>query len=80
MATIDSTGSESLFTPRDCADEKSQRQTQPRMGVGRPFPPDLPELEAYVVDFEGQDDPWVPVNWASWRKYAQTLANCIGRY
>jgi DHA1 family multidrug resistance protein-like MFS transporter len=43
------------------------------MGVGRSFPPDLPEIESFVVEFEGQDDPWVPINWRSWRKFVQSL-------
>ena len=41
------------------------------IGGGKPFPPDIPaEREAYVVDFEGPDDPMHPMNWKTSKKYA----------
>lgn len=34
------------------------------MGGGKPYPPELPgENEAYLVDFDGPDDPAHPQNW-----------------
>lgn len=33
------------------------------MGMGRPFPPILPDSENYDVDFDGLDDPTHPYNW-----------------
>ena len=39
----------------------------PAFGAGKPYPPDIPaEREAYVVDFEGPEDPLHPLNW-SWK-------------
>lgn len=39
------------------------------IGGGKPFPPRLPDLEAYVVDFDGPHDPLNPFNWSSMTKY-----------
>ena len=40
------------------------------IGGGKPFPPDIPaEREAYVVDFDGPDDPLHPLNWKTSKKY-----------
>lgn len=39
------------------------------MGMGKPFPPKLPESEDYVVDFDGLDDPAHPYNWKFSVKY-----------
>ncbi|GLA24686.1 hypothetical protein ACMYSQ_009193 [Aspergillus niger] len=33
------------------------------IGAGKPYPPPLPDSEAYVVEFEGADDPMHPHNW-----------------
>ncbi|KAI0865466.1 polyamine transporter 1 [Xylaria cubensis] len=35
----------------------------PAFGGGKPLPPPLPDREAYVVEFEGPDDPYHPQNW-----------------
>ncbi|KAI1179751.1 polyamine transporter 1 [Nemania sp. FL0916] len=35
----------------------------PPFGAGKPFPPELPDREAYVVEFDGPDDPYHPQNW-----------------
>lgn len=40
----------------------------PRFGGGKPYPPDLPAQEEYVVEFDGQDDPLHPMNWSLARK------------
>lgn len=34
-----------------------------RMGDGRPFPSIIEDREAYVVTFEGPNDPWHPMSW-----------------
>jgi hypothetical protein len=56
------------FIPRDFAEEQAQHQSKSAMGLGRPFPPDLPSVEAYVVEFDGPNDPWMPNNWSSLKK------------
>ena len=33
------------------------------MGAGKPYPPMLPEMEEYVVEFDGFDDPRHAQNW-----------------
>ena len=40
----------------------------PQMGAGKPLPPDLPEQEEYVVEFEGFDDPRHAQNWKTYKK------------
>jgi hypothetical protein len=68
MATADM--GDSPFTPRDFADEKAPDTTKSVMGSGKPFPPGLPNAEAYVVEFDGSDDAWLPYNWPSGKKCA----------
>lgn len=34
------------------------------IGLGKPFPPPLPDPNIYVVEFEGPLDPTHPHNWA----------------
>lgn len=38
------------------------------MGAAKPYPPSLPDWEAYVVEFEGSDDPMHPQNWPMGRR------------
>ncbi|KAF3384562.1 hypothetical protein F1880_002799 [Penicillium rolfsii] len=35
----------------------------PPFGAGKPYPPQLPNREDYVVEFDGPDDPLYPQNW-----------------
>ncbi|KAL4981219.1 major facilitator superfamily domain-containing protein [Aspergillus desertorum] len=44
------------------------------LGAGKPYPPDLPNVEAYIVEFEGPDDPMHPQNWAMTRR---VILGCI---
>ncbi|KAL4948708.1 major facilitator superfamily domain-containing protein [Aspergillus filifer] len=51
----------------------SSRSRVPReqwlpLGAGKPYPPDLPSVEAYIVEFEGSDDPMHPQNWSMRRR------------
>lgn len=50
---------------------KSRKSTQkeiPAMGAGKPYPPMLPEMEEYVVEFDGFDDPRHAQNWPMRKK------------
>lgn len=50
---------------------KSRKSTQkeiPAMGAGKPPPPTLPEMEEYVVEFDGFDDPRHAQNWPMKKK------------
>lgn len=38
------------------------------LGAGKPYPPDLPNVEGYIVEFEGGDDPMHPQNWPMKRR------------
>ena len=52
---------------------KSKKSTQkeiPAMGAGKPYPPMLPDMEEYVVEFDGFDDPRHAQNWPMRRKLA----------
>ncbi|KAK9329386.1 major facilitator superfamily domain-containing protein [Lipomyces starkeyi] len=40
----------------------------PPFGGGRPYPPMTPSREAYLVEFDGLDDPDHPLNWSSRKK------------
>ncbi|KAI5284188.1 hypothetical protein KEM55_001176, partial [Ascosphaera atra] len=54
------------------ADEKAKSRQEttplPAMGGGKPYPPDLPDYEDYVVEFDGPDDPLHPQNWPTSKK------------
>ncbi len=43
--------------------KKSTKKEIPPMGAGKPYPPMLPEMEEYVVEFDGFDDPRHAQNW-----------------
>jgi DHA1 family multidrug resistance protein-like MFS transporter len=40
------------------------RETWLAMGAGKEYPPLLPDPEAYVVEFDGANDPLHPYNWS----------------
>ncbi|KAF2632160.1 major facilitator superfamily [Macroventuria anomochaeta] len=42
---------------------RMSRKPLPAFGAGKPYPPPLPEREAYVVEFDGHDDPLHAQNW-----------------
>jgi DHA1 family multidrug resistance protein-like MFS transporter len=47
---------------------RASRRPVPPMGAGKPYPPPLPEREAYVVEFDGPDDPLHGMNWSLRKK------------
>ncbi|RHZ46920.1 uncharacterized protein CDV56_103490 [Aspergillus thermomutatus] len=46
----------------------SARAPLPAFGAGKPYPPQLPNREDYVIEFDGTDDPLYPQNWSTRRK------------
>ena len=52
----------------------------PPFGAGKSYPPALPAKEAYVVEFDGPDDPLHPQNWPTKKKYFIPLLRCIVRH
>ena len=52
-------------TPGSRAESKAELTPLPAFGAGKPYPPVIrAEREAYVVDFDGPDDPLHPMNWS----------------
>lgn len=47
---------------------RDSRRPMPEMGLGKPYPPPLPEREEYVVEFVGPDDPLHAQNWPMRKK------------
>ncbi|KKK20260.1 putative polyamine transporter, partial [Aspergillus rambellii] len=47
---------------------RTQRDQWLPLGAGKPYPPELPHVEAYIVEFEGSDDPMHPQNWPMKRR------------
>jgi DHA1 family multidrug resistance protein-like MFS transporter len=49
------------------------------MGANKEYPPVLPDSEAYVVEFNGANDPLHPYNWSMTRRYfsPRSFALCI---
>ncbi|KAF3933655.1 hypothetical protein ABW20_dc0101450 [Dactylellina cionopaga] len=62
---------------------RSKKKKLPPFGSGKEYPPELPDIEQYIVDFEGFDDPLHPQNWSPKKKYflsallAATCAFCV---
>ncbi|KAI1815699.1 major facilitator superfamily transporter [Poronia punctata] len=42
---------------------RESKKPLPSFGGGKPYPPPLPDREAYVVEFDGPDDPYHAQNW-----------------
>ncbi|TAQ84589.1 hypothetical protein B7494_g7091 [Chlorociboria aeruginascens] len=47
---------------------RESRRPLPEMGLGKPYPPPLPEQDEYVVEFAGPDDPLHAQNWPMRKK------------
>ncbi|KAL5340254.1 major facilitator superfamily domain-containing protein [Aspergillus crustosus] len=42
---------------------RASRRALPPFGAGKPYPPQLPNREDFVVEFDGPSDPLYPQNW-----------------
>lgn len=47
---------------------RTSQKPLPNFGGGKPYPPDLPAQDEYVVEYDGKDDPLHPQNWPMTRK------------
>lgn len=47
---------------------RESKKPLPEFGGGKPYPPQLPEEEEYVVEFDGPHDPLHPQNWPMKKK------------
>lgn len=52
---------------------RASNKPLPPFGAGKSYPPPLPAKEAYVVEFDGPDDPLHPQNWPTKKKYKSIL-------
>lgn len=57
------TGAEDLYKEASLSDAPL-----PKMGGGKPYPPELPDRDPYSVEWDGPDDPEFPHNWNLRRK------------
>jgi DHA1 family multidrug resistance protein-like MFS transporter len=48
---------------RSRSSARASRKALPAFGAGKPFPPPLPAMEEYVVEFDGPTDPLHAQNW-----------------
>ena len=47
---------------------RKSKKPLPAFGAGKEYPPNLPDKEDYVVEFDGPDDPLHPQNWPMKKK------------
>ncbi|KAJ6102166.1 hypothetical protein N7486_004593 [Penicillium sp. IBT 16267x] len=53
---------------------------KPSLGLGKTYPPPPPNLETYVVDFDGPEDPTHPYNWKLSAKLFSSILVCSGTF
>ena len=47
---------------------RESKKPLPVFGANKPYPPQLPEREEYVVEFDGEHDPLHAQNWSTGKK------------
>ncbi|GME85234.1 unnamed protein product [Ambrosiozyma monospora] len=67
-----------ILTNAEAIERKNSKMEEkgvpiPEMGLNKPYPPQLPDKEAYTVTFNGPDDPMHPHNWPFSRKLMQCI-------
>ena len=68
LSRLQTQKSQHLGTVGRTATSKKSQRPLPAFGAGKPYPPPLPAMEEYVVEFDGPDDPLHPQNWPMKRK------------
>lgn len=48
---------------RNTRTSRRSEKPLPPFGAGKPYPPQLPDPDEYVVEFDGPDDPLHAMNW-----------------
>lgn len=56
------------LTVGESVKSRASKTPLPAFGAGKPYPPQLPNRDDYVVEFDGPDDPLYPQNWPLWTK------------
>lgn len=68
LGRIQTQKSQHLGTVGRSIASRQSKKPLPNFGDGRDYPPPLPGIEEYVVEFDGPDDPLHPQNWPMKRK------------
>ncbi|KAI4144337.1 MAG: hypothetical protein LQ340_006693 [Diploschistes diacapsis] len=68
LSRIQTQRSQHIGTVGRTATSKRSQKPLPSFGAGKPYPPPLPAMEDYVVEFDGPDDPLHPQNWPMKKK------------
>ncbi|GMG21140.1 unnamed protein product [Ambrosiozyma monospora] len=73
-----STNLSRILTNAEAIERKNTKKEEagipiPSMGQDKPYPPPLPDKDAYTVTFNGPDDPMHPHNWPFSKKLMQCL-------
>ena len=68
ISRIQTHKSQHLGTVGKTTTSRKSQKPLPAFGAGKPYPPPLPEMEEYVVEFDGPEDPLHPQNWPIKRK------------
>ncbi|KAL4802143.1 MFS general substrate transporter [Aspergillus unguis] len=68
LSRIETQRLQHALTVGESAKSHPTRGPLPAFGAGKPYPPQLPNREDYVVEFDGPDDPLYPQNWPLKRK------------
>ncbi|MCJ1399018.1 hypothetical protein MMC11_002220 [Xylographa trunciseda] len=70
LSRIQTQRSQHMGTVGRSLTSRESKKPLPKFGGGKPYPPDLPAQEEYVVEFDGPDDPSHPQNWPLKKKIA----------
>ena len=68
LSRIQTHKSQHMGTVGRTATSRKSQKPLPSFGAGKPYPPPLPAMEEYVVEFDGPDDPLHPQNWPTSKK------------
>jgi MFS transporter, DHA1 family, multidrug resistance protein len=63
LSRIQTQKSQHLGTVGRTSKSRESKRALPNFGAGKPYPPPLPGIDEYVVEFDGPDDPLHPMNW-----------------
>ena len=64
LSRIETQRLQHALTVGESVKSRASKTPLPAFGGGKPYPPQLPNREDYVVEFDGPDDPLYPQNWS----------------
>lgn len=68
LSRIQTQKSQHMGTVGRTATSRQSKKPLPNFGAGKEYPPELPGIDEYVVEFDGPDDPLHPQNWPMKKK------------